>query len=325
MRFVPFARALFAAVLAAAASGGAVAAAWPARQVDLVVPFSAGGGVDNVARVLAAGLAKELKQSVVVENRTGAGGLIGGKYVADAAPDGYTLLMGTQTTLAVAPLLHPDAGLDPLKAYAGISKVGSSPLLLVANPGFPAKTVRELVALAKKEPGKINYGSGGVGTTPHMAMALLALDAGIRMTHVPYKGEQPALTDTIGNQISLMFSNLPVSLPLVRSGRLRALAVSSAARVPTAPDIPTVAESGIAGFEAGTWFAVVAPKGTPPGVVQTLNHAIGRALSDPKLRSTLQGQGVAVQAGSAEDLDGYIGSEYQKWARVVKDAHINVK
>jgi tripartite-type tricarboxylate transporter receptor subunit TctC len=316
---------LFAAVLAAAASGGAVAAAWPARQVDLVVPFSAGGGVDNVARVLAAGLAKELKQSVVVENRTGAGGLIGGKYVADAAPDGYTLLMGTQTTLAVAPLLHPDAGLDPLKAYAGISKVGSSPLLLVANPGFPAKTVRELVALAKKEPGKINYGSGGVGTTPHMAMALLALDAGIRMTHVPYKGEQPALTDTIGNQISLMFSNLPVSLPLVRSGRLRALAVSSAARVPTAPDIPTVAESGIAGFEAGTWFAVVAPKGTPPDVVQTLNRAIGRALGDSKLRSTLQGQGVTVQAGSAQDLDNYIGSEYQKWARVVKAAHIKVK
>ncbi|OWT59232.1 tripartite tricarboxylate transporter substrate binding protein [Candidimonas nitroreducens] len=325
MRFIPFAGALFAAALAATTATSAVAATWPARQINLVVPFSAGGGVDNVARVLASGLAKELKQSVVVENRTGAGGLIGGKYVADAAPDGYTLLMGTQTTLAVAPLLHPDAGLDPLKAYAGISKVGSSPLLLVANPGFPAKTVRDLVALAKKEPGKINYGSGGVGTTPHMAMALLALDAGIRMTHVPYKGEQPALTDTIGNQISLMFSNLPVSLPLVRSGRLRALAVSSAARVPTAPDIPTVAESGIAGFEAGTWFAVVAPKGTPPAVVQTLNHAIGRALSDPKLRSTLQNQGVTVQAGSAADLDKYIESEYRKWARVVQQAHISIK
>ena len=325
MRFVPLVRALCAAAAACVLASGAEAAAWPARQISLVVPFAAGGGVDNVARVLAAGLSKELKQSVIVENRTGAGGLIGGKYVADARPDGYTLLMGTQTTLAVAPLLHPDAGLDPLKAYSGISKVGSSPLLLVANPKFPARTVQELVALAKKEPGKINYGSGGVGTTPHMAMALLALDAGIRMTHVPYKGEQPALTDTIGNQISLMFSNLPVSLPLVLGGKLRALAVSSAARVPAAPDIPTVAESGIAGFEAGTWFAVVAPKGTPPDVVRILNRGIDRALHDPRLRSTLQNQGVTVQAGSAQDLDRYIGSEYRKWARVVKNAHINIQ
>ena len=298
---------------------------WPSRQVSIVVPFAAGGGVDNVARVVAAQLAQELMQTVIVENRAGAGGLVGAKHVAEAQADGYTLLMGTQTTLAVAPLLHPDSGLDPLTAFAGVGKIGSSPLLLVANPEFPVRTVKELVDLAKKEPGKIDYGSGGVGTTPHMAMALLSLDTGIDMTHVPYKGEQPALTDVMGNQISLMFSNLPVALPLAKSGKLRPIAVSSPQRSPAAPHIPTVAESGVPGFEAGTWFAIVAPADTPKDVIEELNDKIGKALREPKVRDTLQGQGMTVQTDTPQQLDDYMDSEYEKWARVVKEAKIKVQ
>lgn len=299
--------------------------AWPTRQISIVVPFAAGGGVDNVARTLAAQLSEELHQTVLVENRVGAGGLIGTRYVAGAAPDGYTLLMGTQTTLAVAPLLNRGALIDPLKAFSGVSRVASSPLLLVANPAFAARTVPQLIALAKARPGQLNYGSGGVGTTPHMAMALLELTAGIKMTHIPYKGEQPALTDVMGNQISLMFSNLPIALPLVASGKLRALAISSAKRSPAAPDVPTVAESGVAGFEAETWFGVVAPRGTPKDIIDKLGAAIGKALRNPRLRQSLEAQGLTVQASTPAQFDQHIASEYSKWARVIKDANITTQ
>jgi tripartite-type tricarboxylate transporter receptor subunit TctC len=298
--------------------------AYPDHPIRLIVPFAAGGGVDNVARALAAELGSILHGSVVVENRVGAGGLIGTDYVAKSPPDGYTMLMGTQTTLAVAPLLTKGANFDPRTAFAGTSLVASSPLLLVVNPGFAAHNVQELIALARQEPGRINYGSGGVGTTPHMAGELFALSAGVHMTHVAYKGEQPALTDIMGNQIPLMFSNLSVALPLAQSGRLRALAISSAQRSPAAPDIPTVAESGLPGFDAATWFGVVVPKATPRPIVDRLAAAIQQATRDPKFKQILVGQGLTVESDTPAQFDQYIAGEYDKWQRVIRDAHITV-
>jgi tripartite-type tricarboxylate transporter receptor subunit TctC len=301
------------------------ASAWPNHQIQLVVPFAAGGGVDSVARAISAQLTQSLNQTVLVENRVGAGGLIGAQYVANAAPDGYTLLMGTQTTLAVAPQLNKTSSFDPRKAFAGVGMAASSPMLLVVNPSFSARSVGDLLALAKAHPGKLDYGSGGVGTTPHMAGALLSLMGGIQMTHVAYKGEQPALTDVMGNQIPLMFSNLLAALPLVKSGRLRALAISSAARSAAAPEIPTVAESGVPGFDAATWFGIVAPQGTPKDVIDKLNAEISRALDESQLRRILEVQGLTVQKSTPAKFDEYIASEYEKWGRVIKDAYIPVQ
>jgi tripartite-type tricarboxylate transporter receptor subunit TctC len=313
------------AALTVSAPSTWAANAWPNHQIQLVVPFAAGGGVDSVARAISAQLTQSLHQTVLVENRVGAGGLIGAQYVANAAPDGYTLLMGTQTTLAVAPQLNKTASFDPMKAFAGVSMAASSPMLLVVNPSFSAHSLADLLAQAKAHPGKLDYGSGGVGTTPHMAGALLSLMGGIQMTHVAYKGEQPALTDVMGNQIPLMFSNLLAALPLVKSGKLRALAISSATRSSAAPEIPTVAEAGVAGFDAATWFGIVAPKGTPKDVVDKLNAEISTALDESQLRRILEVQGLTVQKSTPAKFDEYIASEYKKWGRVIKDAHITVQ
>ncbi|GAA4336496.1 tripartite tricarboxylate transporter substrate binding protein [Pigmentiphaga soli] len=317
--------AVYAAGCLSLAPAAVAADAWPGRPIRLVVPFAPGGGVDNVARALAARLTTGLGQSVVVENRIGAGGMIGTDYVAKADPDGYTLLMGTQTSLAVAPILTPSVPIDPRKAFAGAGLVASSPLLLVSNPGFAPRDVQQLIALAKQKPGEVNYGSGGIGTTPHMAGELLSLSAGIRMTHVAYKGEQPALTDVAGNQIPLMFSNLVAALPLVQSGKLRALAISTLQRSPALPDVPTVAESGVKGFDAATWFGVVAPKATPRAVVQRLGREIDAALKDPALRRTLESQGLAVQWKDPGEFDAYIAGEYEKWQRVIREAKISTQ
>ena len=298
---------------------------WPNRTIRLVVPFAAGGGVDNVARSLAVNLGESLGQSVIVENKVGAGGLIGTEFVAKSIPDGYTLLMGTQTTLAVAPILTRGETFNPPRLFSGVSLVASAPMLLVTNPKFPAHNLVELIELAKQRPGKINYGSGGLGTTPHMAGELLALSTGIRMTHVPYKGEQPALVDVMGNQISLMFSNMQSALPLVQSGKILAIAISSAERSASSPDVPTVSESGVAGFSATTWFGVVAPKATPKAVVDKLAIAIEKALDEPRFRRTLEGQGVVIQKLGPARFDTYISDEYEKWNRVIKQARITLE
>ena len=297
--------------------------AWPSRAITLVVPFAAGGGVDNVARSLAAQMSQNLQQPVVVENRVGAGGMVGAKYVANSAPDGYTLLMGTQTTLAVVPLLTPSAAFNPLIAFAGVSQVGSSPMLLVTHPSLKVKSVSELLARAKERPGELNFGSGGVGTTTHMAAALLGVMGNTRMTHVAYKGEQPALSDLMGNHIQWMFSNVPAAMPLVKSGRLQALAISSEQRSLTAPEVPTVAESGLAGFEAGTWFVVVAARETPRAVLERLSAEVGKALDSLELQQRLQAQGLTVQKSTPAQSDKYLAREYEKWGRVIKESNIS--
>jgi len=296
---------------------------WPLKIVTLVVPFAPGGGVDNVACAVAAQMSESLPFPMVVENRVGAGGLVGARSVAQSAPDGHTLLMGTQTTLAVAPLLSKAAAFNPINVFSGVGQLGYSPMVLVAHPSFPAKTISELISRAKSQPGQINYASGGIGTTPHMAGALLELSTGIQMTHVAYKGEQPALTDVMGNQVQLMFSNLPAAMPLVRGGKLQALAISSTQRSPTAPEIPTLMESGVFGFEAATWFAIVTPKDTPKSIVDKMNAELIKALDNLKLKQKLEMQGLSLQKSSPSQADKYIASEFDKWARVIKASNIS--
>src|SRR6266446_826524 len=254
-------------------------AKYPDRPVKMLVGFSAGGGTDVVARILAQKMTEGLGQSVVVENRPGASGMIAAEAVAKSPPDGATLMMGTQTTLAVAPTLYRKFGIDPARDFAGVSMAGISPLALVVHPSLPAHSVKDVIAMAKARPGSLNYGSGGVGTTPHMAGELFALEAGLKMVHVAYRGEAPAINDLLGGQFHFMFANLSAVVGNVKAGTLRALAVTSAKRAAVAPEIPTVAETALPGFEAATWFALVAPAGTPRDIVLRLNTEVRRLLA----------------------------------------------
>jgi tripartite-type tricarboxylate transporter receptor subunit TctC len=316
-------RAALAFALTLTCAAGAVwAQTYPDRPIKLLVGFGAGGGTDIVARILAAKMSESLGQSVVVENRTGASGLIAAADVAKSPPDGYTLMMGSQTTFAVAPILYrKTVTLDPAKDFAGVTLTGASPLVLVVNPAFPAHTLAELIAMAKASPGKINFGTGGVGTTPHMTAELFEHDAGIRMVHVAYRGEAPAINDTIAGQIPLMFANLSAVMGHLKGGTLRAIAVSSAQRAATAPDVQTVAET-IPGFAAETWFGIVAPARTPRDVLERLNAAARKALASADTKARLAQLGMSNGSSSPEEFDAYIRSEIAKWGQVIKDAHI---
>jgi tripartite-type tricarboxylate transporter receptor subunit TctC len=300
----------------------AARAEFPDRPVKMLVGFSAGGGTDVAARIVAPGLSEALGQAVVVENRPGASGLIAAEAVARAAADGYTLMMGSQTTLAVAPRLYRKFTLDAARDFAGVGLTGTSPLVLVVNPNVAAHSVAELIALAKAQPGKLNFASGGVGTTPHMAGELFRLTAGINVVHVAYRGEAPAINDLIGGQIPMMFANLSAVIGQVRAGTLRALAVASPKRSPTAPDIPTLVEQGLSGCEVETWFGVVAPAGTPRPVVGKLNAELRRVLALDDTQRRLAGLGMVAASGSPEDLDAHIKAEIAKWSQVIRDADI---
>jgi tripartite-type tricarboxylate transporter receptor subunit TctC len=295
---------------------------FPNRPIRMLVGFGAGGGTDIVARIVAQKMAEGLGQSIVVENRTGASGLIAAEDVAKSPPDGYLLMMGSQTTLAVAPMLyHKTATLDPAKEFAGVTLTGASPLALVANPSFAAHSVADVIAMAKANPGKINFGTGGVGTTPHMTAELFQHDAGIKMLHVAYRGEAPAINDTIAGQIPLMFANLSAVIGHIKGGSLRAIAVTSAQRSPNAPDVPTVAET-LPGFAGETWFGIVAPAGTPHDVLLKLNGAARRALAAPDTKQRLAELGMSNGSSTPEEFDAYIKSEIAKWSQVIKDANI---
>jgi tripartite-type tricarboxylate transporter receptor subunit TctC len=295
---------------------------FPNRPIRMLVGFNAGGGTDIVARIVAQKMAEGLGQSVVVENRTGASGLIAAEDVAKSPPDGYTLMMGSQTTLAVAPMLyHKTATLDPPKQFAGVTLTGASPLALVANPSFGAHSVADVITMAKANPGKINFGTGGVGTTPHMTAELFQHDAGIRMVHVAYRGEAPAINDTIAGQIPLMFANLSAVIGHIKGGTLRGIAVTSAQRSPNAPNVPTVAET-LPGFAAETWFGVVAPTGTPRDVLVKLNGAARKALASSDTKQRLEELGMSNGSSTPEGFDAYIKSEIAKWSQVIKDANI---
>ncbi|MFL6831415.1 MAG: tripartite tricarboxylate transporter substrate binding protein [Xanthobacteraceae bacterium] len=295
---------------------------YPERSIKILVGFAAGGGTDVAARIVAQKLTETIGQSVVVENRPGASGMIAAETVAKSSADGYTLMMGTQTTLAVAPALYRKFSIDATRDFVGVAKAGISPLVLVVHPSVPARSVMDLIALAKAGPGTINFGSGGLGTTPHMAGELFSIQAGIKMVHVAYRGEAPAINDLLGGQLHLIFANLSAVIGNVKAGSLRALAVTSAQRAATAPEIPTVAEAALPGFEAATWFALVAPAGTPREIVRRLNTEVTQLVTQPDVRQRFADLGMSIDAGTPDALDAYIKSEMLKWSKVIKEADI---
>jgi tripartite-type tricarboxylate transporter receptor subunit TctC len=297
---------------------------FPSRPIKMVVGFAAGGSTDVAARIMAQKMSEILGQPVLIENRTGASGLLAAEDVAKSPPDGYTLMMASQTVLAVAPRLYRKATIDPVNDFADIAYCGASPLVLAVNPSFPPHTVADVIRMAKAEPGKITFGTGGVGTTPHIASELFQYDAGIKMAHVPYRGEAGAINDLIAGQIPAMFANLSAITGQLQAGTLRAIAVTSPQRAPTQPDVPTVAET-LPGYAADTWFGLIAPAGTPRSVITILNAAAKQALANPdtKKRYAELGMTNAGAGGSSpEELAAYIKSETTKWAKVIHDANI---
>jgi tripartite-type tricarboxylate transporter receptor subunit TctC len=314
-------RAIASLLLALAGSVAMAQSGLPSKPVRIIVGAAAGGDNDTVARILALRM-DGLGQPVLVENRPGASQMIAAEMVAKAAPDGSMLLIASQTILAVVPVINRVNSFDPLKDFAAVTLIGSTPLMLVVNPSFSAQTVKELIALAKARPGELNYGSGGVGSTPHMASELFAMMAGIKLQNISYKGEQPALTDILGGQLPLMFSNVPAAMPLVKAGKLRGLAVTSAARLDAAPGLPTLAEAGVPGYETATWLGIVAPGNTPQELVARLDAEIQRAMALPEIRDKLQAQGLTLVRGTPEQFAAYIRSEHAKWTKVIREAGI---
>src|SRR3984885_15250532 len=296
--------------------------AFPNRSVKMLVGFAAGGGTDVAARVIAQPMSEILGQTILVEDRPGASGLLASQDLAKSDPDGYTLMMGSQTTNAVAPALYHKVTIDPIKDFAGVGLTAASPLVLVTNPSFAAHSVADVIAMAKASPGKINFGTGGVGTTPHMTAELFQYDAGIKMVHVAYRGEAGAINDLLAGQIPLMFANLSAVMGQIKAGTLRALAVTSAQRSPSAPDIPTVTETALPGFEAETWFGVLVPAGTPRDIVAKLNAAARQAVNRADTRQRYTDLGMAIRSVTPEEFDAYIKSEIVKWSGVIKEANV---
>jgi tripartite-type tricarboxylate transporter receptor subunit TctC len=323
--FMSFVKSIIAAaLLAGVVSVGAAQAEFPERAVTLVVPFAAGGSTDVVARVIAERMSTDLGQQVVVQNVGGAGGSLGAGNVARAEPDGYTILMGTVATHALNPLILKNKPYDAETDFAPVSLLVVVPNVLVVNPQLPAKDVKELLALLKAEPEKYSYASSGNGTPLHLSGELFNAMAGVKMQHVPYKGSGPALTDVIGNQVPIMFDNLPSSSGHIKAGTLRALAVTTAERAPSFPDVPTMAEAGIPGYETYTWNALFAPKDTPKDVVDRLNASAKVAMADPAVVERMKEFSATVVASSPEELAAHVKAEMAKWTPVVRDANVQM-
>ena len=311
-----------AVVLTAGLLGGtsALAQAYPTKPVTIIVPFAAGGTTDILARIIGQALTAELGQSVVVDNRAGAGGNIGGQAAAKATPDGHTLFMGTVGTHAINASLYKKMPFDPVKDFAPLTRVANVPNLLVANPAQPYKSVKDLIAYAKANPGKVNFGSSGNGSSIHLSGELFKSLAKVDMQHVPYKGSAPAVTDLLGNQIGIMFDNMPSAIQHVRSGSLVPLAVTTAKRSPELPNVPTIAEAGVPGYEATSWFGMFAPAGTPAPVLAKLNAAIVKVLAQPDVKKKINEQGAEVYSETPEQFAAFIQAESVKWGKVVKES-----
>lgn len=313
------------ALTVALVAGTAAAQSFPSKQVRIIVGLAPGGTTDLVSRILAQKLTETWGQNVIVDNRPGASGMIGGDLVAKAAPDGYTLLITPQTSIAVAPALYGKAPYDAAKDFATITLVGSTPLLMVVHPSFPPKTFAEFAVLAKKSGNKLTFGSGGIGSSPHMAGELLSAQLGIRMNHVPYKGENPAIADTIGGQIPIMFANLPVAVPHVKTGKLRGMANTAATRSPLAPEIPTVAESGFKDYAIATWYGFLGPAGLPPELIARLQRDVSRIVNQPDNRERLINMGVDIIANSPDEFAAYLRAEIARYTKIIKDAGIKAE
>ena len=311
---------LFVAALLAIPAGAPLAQAYPAKPVRMVVPFPAGGATDIVGRLVAQKLSEAWGQQVIVDNRGGAGGTIGSDIAAKSAPDGYTILVATSSTHAIAPSLYSKLSYDPVRDFAPVTLMANATILLAVHPSVPARNVRELIALAKKQPKALSFASSGNGGISHLIGEQFKSMAGIQMLHVPYKGDTPALVDLVSGQVSLMFGTAVSFLPYVKGGRLKALAVTNPKRSPSVPDIPTVAESGLPGFEALQWFGIFAPAGTPKDIVARLNGEIVKILRLPDVRDRLAGLGADVVGNSPEQFAAFQKADAAKWARVVKES-----
>lgn len=295
---------------------------YPTRVVRLIVPSSPGGGTDISARILAPQLTQFLGQQVVVENRPGAGTMIGGEAVARAAPDGYTLLMGI-STLAINPAMYKKVPYDALKDLAPISQAVALSNVLVIHPSLPSRNLKEFIAFAKARPGELNFASAGKGTSPHLSMELFLVMAKLKMLHVPYKGSGPGVTDLVAGHVPVMMPNMLSAQPHIKSGRLHALGVTGAKRAPGADDIPTIAEAGVPGYEAVQWYGVLAPTGTPRDIITKLHAGVVRAVQNPDVRKRLMNDGAEPVGSSPDEFAAYIRSETDKWAKVIKAAGIN--
>lgn len=324
-------RSLLAVAAASAAAGLVTAPArgqgnYPSRVVTIIVPFAAGGTTDIFARFVADRLSQQLGQQFIVENRGGAGGNIGAAAVAKATPDGYTLVMGTVGTHAINSSLYARMPFDPRKDFEPVAFVAGVPNLMVVNPkNVQAKTVQEFIAEAKAGPRKLNMASSGNGTSIHLSGELFKMMTGVEMAHVPYRGSGPAVNDLVAGQVDVMFDNLPSSIEQARAGNLRAIAVTSLKRSAALPDTPTIDESGVPGFQASSWFALFAPKGTPAPIVQKLNEEVRKALENPDTRKRMTDLGAEIQIMTPVELAAYVSAEYEKWAKVVKNAGVRIE
>ena len=319
-----FLRALTGLLFTLAACAAIAQSSFPSKPIRIIVGTPPGGANDTVARILASRM-DGLGQTVIVENRPGAAQMIAAEMVAKAPADGTMLLIASQTILAVVPIINKVTSFDPLKDFAAVALVGSTPLVLVVNPAVPANSVKELIAIGKARPGELNFGSGGVGTTPHMAGELFAMMSGIKMTNISYKGEQPALTDMLGGQLPMMFSNVAAAMQHVKSGKLRGLAVTSAARIDAAPGLPTVAEAGLPGYETETWLGLIAPSATPRDIVARINAEVLRVMALPDVRDKLLAQGLTLSRSTPDQFAAHIRSEHAKWSKLIKEAGIKAE
>jgi tripartite-type tricarboxylate transporter receptor subunit TctC len=316
----PFFRSVAIALALLGALGPAGAQDYPTRPITLVVPFPPGGSTSIVARIVGEKMGEMLGQQMVIDNRGGAGGTIGTRAVAKSTPDGYTLLLGYTGTLAIGPTLYPNVGYDPRKDFAPIGLIGHAPNSLVLHPSFAPRSVKELVDYAKANPGKVNYGSAGVGTVSHVSGVYFANTAGIQLTHIPYKGTGPALADLLGGHIPMAFAPIPATHANIAEGKMRGLAVTSGKRSSLLPDVPTIAEAGVPGFEASLYYGIVAPAGTPRPIVDKLNQVLRAALTSDDVRKRLSTDGAEPTPSSPDEYAAFIDRDETKWSKVVKDS-----
>jgi tripartite-type tricarboxylate transporter receptor subunit TctC len=310
--------------VAVLASGGAFAQAWPTKPIRYIVPFTPAGATDITARIIADKIAGPLGQPVVVENRPGAAGNVGTEVVSKSAPDGYTVLQCT-VAQSISQTLYKKLNYDLEKDLVPVAMIALVPNVMEVNPSVPAKSVAEFIALAKSRPGKINFASSGSGTSIHMSAEMFMMITGVRMVHVPYKGSGPALSGMLGGEVDVMFDNLTSSIGYIKSGRLRALAITSATRYPELPDLPTMQEAGVPGYEATAWFGMLMPKGTPKSVVARMNSEVNKALAQPDVKEKLAQQGAVATAWTPEQFGEFIHNEIAKWGKVVKASGAKVE
>ena len=304
-------------------AGLAHAQSWPTKPIKLIVPYPPGGGTDVIARIVQEPLAKELGQQVIIDNRGGAGGSIGSALAAQSPSDGYTILF-TLSSHTINPAIYTKLPFDTEKDFSSVVTVASLPQILVANPNFPAKTVKEVIEMAKAKPGSISYASVGNGSPGHLAGAMMATDAGVDMTHIPYRGGGPAVTDVMAGQVPLLWVSIPAAAQFVKAGKLRALAVSTVKRSAVFPDVPTMVESGFKGFEVDSWYAMFVPAKTPQAIIDRINKAAVNVLAQPEVKERLLGQGAEAVGDTPAQLSGVVKKEIAKWKQVVKSANIKV-